>query len=312
MTTKVTKLATLCAAATLIHCTPPDRGFVTLEDELMPRQGAGGAEAEYLGGSGARTDSQGGTTAEGNPGNVTNRLGDDDPSSLAPGELGVSSEAIAFGPVVVGFAAPARLTLDNPGATPLSAPELSILGDGAEQFFVTANGCADGIPAADTCTVGLAFQPTAAGAASASLEASLPTGEGLSVSLRGEGLEPGELIVEADADNSTDFGDLLLGESVGQTLRLTNPGASATGALSFSLNAEAFNLLPPEGDGCVPEVSDLAGGESCTLRVLFSPTVRGVAETTTAARCACASRRSPGEPIRQRSASRLRPRAVTA
>src|SRR5688572_1653771 len=74
--------------------------------------------------------------------------------------LTVTPLAIDFGPVPIGFAAPARVVLSHRGSGVLPTPELSLGGDAMLDFSVVQNDCTNGIIPDEPCAISLVFQAT--------------------------------------------------------------------------------------------------------------------------------------------------------
>lgn len=87
---------------------------------------------------------------------------------VGPPALAVSDGALDFGSATIGTPAAAKsVTLTAPGAA-VSIEATTIAG--ASDFTVAGGTCAGVVPAGGSCTVGLAFTPSAAGARSGTLE----------------------------------------------------------------------------------------------------------------------------------------------
>lgn len=108
--------------------------------------------------------------------------------STAP-VLSVSSPSLAFGPITVGTSSPQSLTLTNTGNATLTLGALTVTGADPTQFAAGTPGATTLAPAAST-TVSIAFQPTTAGAKSATLTIA-SNGGSPSVELTGTGVTGG-------------------------------------------------------------------------------------------------------------------------
>jgi hypothetical protein len=99
--------------------------------------------------------------------------------------LTATPSSVAFGNEVVGQASSAQtVTVTNPGSSSVSISQLAVTGP-----FAQTNTCGASLGANASCTVSLQFEPTAAGAASGSLQVtSSAPGSPLTVSLSGTGL----------------------------------------------------------------------------------------------------------------------------
>lgn len=99
--------------------------------------------------------------------------------------LTASPAKVSFGNATVGSTSPAQaVTVSNPGSSPASISQLAVSGP-----FTQTSTCGTTLAAGASCTVGLKFAPTSAGAASGTLTvASSAPGSPLSVPLSGTGI----------------------------------------------------------------------------------------------------------------------------
>lgn len=100
-----------------------------------------------------------------------------------PGTISVDKTSAAFGSVTIGQASDATVTVTNTGDLPLAIKNPMLDGANANQFAVTSSTCPTVLSPVQTrlahgatCTVGVQFAPTAAGAQSAQLELVGPQG----------------------------------------------------------------------------------------------------------------------------------------
>jgi hypothetical protein len=102
-----------------------------------------------------------------------------------PAALTASPSSVSFGNEVVGqTSATQSVTVTNPGSTSASISQLAVSGP-----FAQTNTCGSSLGAGASCTVSLQFEPTAAGAASGSLQVtSSAPGSPLTVPLSGTGI----------------------------------------------------------------------------------------------------------------------------
>lgn len=194
--------------------------------------------------------------------------------------LAFQASVVDLGAVAVGFPARARLHLSNTGQVAVSQPELSWGVDSSADVSLLHHQCLGELAPGESCLLRVQFLPSAEGGAAASLQVASPEGGAATLEVVGRGLAPGAWLLDAAPGNFQNFGGALLGESRESVFTVRNPDAASLGPLSFSLNRSGFALLPtrPEdGPGCVANTS-LARGESCQLRVAFTPTERGSVE----------------------------------
>ena len=134
----------------------------------------------------------------------------------------------SFAPVAVDAAVPATnlFTLTNAGEATIGIGSAGpvLTGDGADQFRISASTCTAGarITPRGSCTVTVAFAPTRAGAATASL--SVATSEGThSATLSGTGTSSGGTSPAATPSNTFTMAPVAPGRG-GTTSRITVPG----------------------------------------------------------------------------------------
>ena len=102
-----------------------------------------------------------------------------------PAPLTASPTSVSFGDAVTGQASAAQpVTVTNPGSGAVSLAQLAVSGP-----FAQTNNCGSSLGAGASCTVSVQFEPTAAGAASGSLQVtSGAPGSPLTVPLSGTGI----------------------------------------------------------------------------------------------------------------------------
>ena len=216
------------------------------------------------------------TATSGDMGSVSLGLRGD---GLASAVLALEPVAQDFGGIVLGSTARATVSVENTGDVPLTLSGAALAPESDAAFSIVASNCGAGTvlggsEATPACTVELEFRPTQSAIVMGGLDVSaegMPQG---SVTLRGEGLLPGSLLVEPDTGGSADFGDVLIGEAVTQRFRVSNPGAEPSGTLEITGSGGFEPLVPATGD-CVPGVTTVVGGESCTVSVQLTALARG-------------------------------------
>jgi hypothetical protein len=199
---------------------------------------------------------------------------------LIPGVIAISPEAQDFRGVMLGNAGTATLNLQNAGDFPVTLSSLALTEGGAPDFSISLAQCGAGdtLQAGDvpnTCAIEIEFRPEATGAVNAEL---LLTGEPdaeARVPLTGRGLLPGSLTVTALA-GSSDFGDVLLGETSTQSFQIANSSVDSSGTFTIEAGTD-FKVLEGSAAGdCQPGVTALANAESCVVNVALTPTLRAV------------------------------------
>ncbi|HEX4306457.1 MAG TPA: choice-of-anchor D domain-containing protein [Solirubrobacterales bacterium] len=178
-----------------------------------------------------------------------------------------------------GISEPRPFILANTGEATLEPAFFALIPGRGGEFKLKANSCHEPLEPGHSCVVGVAFAPTGAGEATATLEVSerhsaappavaTLTGTGAAPVA---GVEPRELL----------FGPTRLGgSSPAQVVTVTNVGSSD---LAFS----EFTVSPSLGDGRDPfefthlgcyAWTVLAPGESCSETVVFLPRAVGLVE----------------------------------
>jgi len=152
------------------------------------------------------------------------------------------------------------------GSQPLILTGSSISGDFA--FATTATSCpysGGTIPAGTTCTIDVAFTPTATGARTGSVTLNdNASGSPQTLSLKGTGVGASPTPVAVVSPSSLTFGSQLLGTtSAPQPVTLSNTGTAALALASISVLGDFGQTNTCGGS--------LAAGGSCTINVTFTP-----------------------------------------
>lgn len=176
--------------------------------------------------------------------------------SLAPAWLTMAA-------VTVGLTGLARtVTLTNTGTDVLNTASISATGD-----FAQTNTCGAAVAVGASCTISIAFTPTAVGARTGSLTfADNAANSPQVLSLAGSGLAP--VFKAALSPFSLSFPAQAVSATSGlQTLILTNTG---TGPLAVSQIAATGDFAQTSTCG-----STLAFGANCAISVTFTPSATG-------------------------------------
>ncbi len=133
--------------------------------------------------------------------------------------------------------------------------------------------CGGSLAPAATCTLAVAFSPTASGSFAGALTIGYQDGAGsleASVALSGSGAAPA-LVAISDGP-LYDFGTLAVGKSTSHFFYLSNSGGLAVSTLALSGLAAPFTfqggVYPGAGGSCG---AALDAGSTCTIAVSFSP-----------------------------------------
>lgn len=163
------------------------------------------------------------------------------------------------------------------GAT-LAAPYAFVGGS----FPGTGGNCAATLAPAATCTVVVAFSPTASGVANGTLTLEYNDGQDPQTVARAL-TGTGALAVLTISDGPTyNYGPITIGQSASKSFTVTNTGGiSATAMANGGTLAAPYNYVggsyPGTGGNCA---STLAVGATCSVVVAFAPTAGGVANGT--------------------------------
>ncbi len=193
-----------------------------------------------------------------------------------------SPTTLSFGAVTVGSSsAVVSYTLTNSGQA--TSPVVSLTPGGSAEFVRQTGGGSDCVPGTTTlagglsCTVRFVFSPTSSGAKSAT--SAWSAGQTGTVNLSGTGQTPASV---AASPASLSFGTLTIGQSSAiVSYTLTNSGEATAPVLTFTQTGAAdFARQTGLGTDCVSGTTTLAGGGSCTMRFVFTPTASGARSAT--------------------------------
>ena len=190
--------------------------------------------------------------------------------------LEIDPTSKAFGSLATGSASAGEtFTVTNTGGSSSGTLQSFLSGTNPGQFHMSADTC-DGVtlaPAA-TCTVQVAFQPTATGAKTASLKVSGAPGGTATASLTGTGLAPAQISI---TPASLAYGSVVPGGTPEAfTFTVTNTGGVSTSALALGLSGTDSSQFQNNvvDDLCTGQV--LAPSGSCTVVIEFDPTSVGL------------------------------------
>jgi hypothetical protein len=199
------------------------------------------------------------------------------PDGPGGGAFTVTPAFVDLGAITQGFPARARLRVTNTGTAKAPAPAIRWAAGSHPDFTLIQNQCTRELAPGEPCDLRVQVLPSLVGELQGTLEVAGDTGV---VPVTASGLLPGPIVIQAAAGSFTDFGGVRVGASSEATFSVVNPGSEASGALSLAFNRPEFTQVPAADGECVPGVTQLLGGESCTLRVAFAPTERGSQEAT--------------------------------
>ncbi|WP_109486643.1 choice-of-anchor D domain-containing protein [Occallatibacter savannae] len=195
-------------------------------------------------------------------------------TAVAAPSFKVSSIQVSFGTIVVGQASsPMPLTITNTGSVPISNVGFQISGSTASSFSWGQSTCGDALQAASSCTVQLTFAPVQTGQLTATLvvSSSTPGVSSAQVTLTGLGQGNSKLVINP---SQLSFVQYALGRPTSaQAATVTNYG-EVTATQMLVAVSPPFSLTQ---NTCG---ASLGAGATCSVGVLFTPTVNGTVSGT--------------------------------
>src|SRR4051812_6327939 len=186
-----------------------------------------------------------------------------------------AGSALSFGQQSIGAGPTSaqNATFTNSGTGPItfSGPP-TITGGDAGQFGVTSHTCTSPLDPGDTCTVGVAFDPSSFGDKTAQVSVPSDAPPGVAVGLSGTGIQA-QL---ARAPDTLDFTqDVNAGPGAPQVATITNAGTETVPISSVAISdREQFTQLTGAGGDCTPSTTIPVGG-TCEVRIAFDPSFKG-------------------------------------
>lgn len=182
-----------------------------------------------------------------------------------------------FGSVLLlSTSAAQTVTVSNTGGAPLGVTSVSFTGLNPADFLVKTNNCSS-VPANSSCTITVAFRPTALGPRSAALTIATndPSHPTLGVTVTGTGIGP----VAVLSPITVSFGSQLKGtKTASMSVTLTNTGSAGS---TLIINTKSITGANPsdfaQTNNCG---ASLAATQSCTFTVTFTPTAVGARGAT--------------------------------
>ncbi len=190
----------------------------------------------------------------------------------APGcaSVTLTPSSLTFAAQAVGTTSPSQpVTLNNAQSTALTIS--SIFGGGADPSdFKQSNNCGSSVPAGGSCTINIAFAPTATGTRTATLSVSdsainspqVVTLSGTATTGPTISLSPTSINFGNQADGTT---------SAKSAITVTNTGSATVTFTSIAITGtNSANFAQSNNCG-----TSLTQGSSCTINVTFSPSTTG-------------------------------------
>jgi hypothetical protein len=192
-------------------------------------------------------------------------------AGVAPPVIGVNPASLTFSAQLIGAASPPQtVTITNSGGVPMANVGFQLTGTAASSYSLGTNTCGATLANGASCSVQVIFTPPSAGGIVAALVVSSSTAgvTPVSVPLNGTGQSAAGLGVSPAL---LSFATTGVGQtSAAQTVTITN--SSGSPLTSVALNAGApFSLTQNTCSGA------LAAGATCTVAVVFQPSVAGTA-----------------------------------
>jgi len=197
----------------------------------------------------------------------------------ATAKLVLSPASHGYGSVTIGASSNSQsYTVTNTGLAASGPVSVAITGPDAGDFNQVSSTCGSQIAAGSSCTVGVVFTPSAAGARTATLTATASPGGSDTSTLNGTGAAKALLAI---GPPTFDYGQVVDGAtSAVESYTVTNNGLAASGKLTVGIggtNAADFALISTTCG------AKLAVGASCTVQVDFTPAAAGLAAATLSA-----------------------------
>jgi hypothetical protein len=191
------------------------------------------------------------------------------------GDFAVLPDSISFGNQLVNVpSAIQEVVVQNTGQADLPVGAISLEGAQADQFAIE-NACSSSLPPGGSCSIGVQFEPTSAGAKSADLLISAGAAAATIVSLSGSGVNPANAAGTV-SPTSMAFGSVRRGTSSTKQVTIRNTGAVLLPIDGVSLGGEQPGQFRVSHD-CGASV---AVGGSCKASVTFRPSSRGQKKAT--------------------------------
>jgi len=195
-------------------------------------------------------------------------------TAVAAPAMTVSPSSLSFAAQQVSKASlPQTLTVTNSGGSPLANVGFQISGLNAANFAWSASTCGStlsNVSGENSCSVQIVFTPASAGGSEAEVVVSSTTSgvAAATVPLSGTGVAAGGVNVNPAL---LSFPVVSPGQSsLSQLETLTNNGSATASSLLFTLTPPFSQVASANSCG-----TSLAAGASCTVAVIFSPTLNG-------------------------------------
>ncbi len=192
------------------------------------------------------------------------------------GSVSLTPTSYTWGSTIVGVPSPSEtFTLSNTSGVTVTSIVVTTTGTNAGDFARTGGTCSTSLATGSSCTIIVVFTPGATGSRSGTLNvADSDSSSPQQSSLSGTGIN-GTVTI---SPTSQSFGSVNLGNSSSPvSFTLTNTNATAITGITVSFvtgNTGDFTNTLTGTCG-----SSLGGSQSCTIKVVFSPTAAGARST---------------------------------
>ena len=184
-------------------------------------------------------------------------------TSTPVGQLTLSPASLNFGNVAVGGNSTLTSTLTNSGQAAANISQVNVTGAG---FTVSGLVAPATLNPGNSVTLQVKYAPGSAGAASGSVSiVSDALGSPATLALSGTGLQPGLSLLPG----SISFGNVVVGITNSQTVKITNSGNASLTISQATLTGSGFST-----SGLTTPLT-LAAGQASTFTVLFAPAAAG-------------------------------------
>ncbi len=193
-------------------------------------------------------------------------------SGAAPPTDTLSATSLTFPGTIVGqTSAPQAVSLSNSGGLPLTSIALAVSGP-----FQISSNCTTQLAANSSCSIGVIFDPSAAGVQTGVLTISdLTRAQPQTVALSGTGILPPQISVNPI---SLSFPAQAVGvASAPVGLTIGNTGGAPMANVGFQISGQSAASFSTGVTTCGPQLNN---GSSCSVQITFSPTMAGGAAAT--------------------------------
>ena len=185
-------------------------------------------------------------------------------TGITPGALSFSPSPIKFGSVVDSSTSSVQVTLKNTGEAPLALGTPTV----SSGSFAVSSQCGSTLAPSTTCSVQVAFSPTAPGTVNGLLSVPEPsTGNSATDALSGTGVPPGAL---SASPTSLAFPATVVGSSsLTQQATFRNPGGVSVPLAAPQVSSSDYTIQSTTCSG------SLDPSNTCTVTLSFTPKAAG-------------------------------------